>query len=63
MRTSNAGFGPERDFAPVIINGDCRGHILRSAKGFRTFDRDDQELGTYPTPDAAITALLDAEAA
>jgi hypothetical protein len=48
MRTSSAGFGPERHFAPVIINGDCRGHILRSAKGFRTFDRDDREIGTYP---------------
>jgi hypothetical protein len=59
MRTSSAGFGPERHFAPVIINGDCRGHILRSARGFRTFDRDDRELGTYPTPDAAVAALLE----
>jgi hypothetical protein len=59
MRTSSAGFGPERHFAPVIINGDCRGHILRSAKGFRTFDRDDREIGTYPTPDAAVAALLE----
>ena len=63
MRTSSAGFGPERHFAPVIINGDCRGHILRSARGFRTFDRDDHELGTFASPDAAITALLAAEAA
>jgi hypothetical protein len=54
MRTSSAGFGPERHFAPVIISGDCRGHILRSAKGFRTFDREDREIGTYPTPDAAV---------
>ena len=58
MRTSSAGFGPERHFAPVIINGDCRGHILRSAKGFRTFDCGDREIGTYPTPDAAVAALL-----
>jgi hypothetical protein len=63
MRASSAGFGPERHFAPVIINGDCWGHILQSAKGFRTFDRDDHEIGTYPSPDAAISALLDAEAA
>ena len=59
MRTSSAGFGPERHFAPVIINGDCRGHVLRTAKGFRAFDRDDRELGTYPTPDAAVAALLE----
>ena len=63
MRASSAGFGPERRFAPVIINGDCRGHILRSAKGFRTFDRDDREIGTYPTPDAAVAALLELAAA
>ena len=51
-----------RPFAPVIINGDCRGHILRSAKGFRAFDRNDHELGTFESPDAAIAALLEAEA-
>jgi hypothetical protein len=60
MRTSNAGFGPERHFAPVVINGDCRGHLLYSARGWRVFDRDDRELrGTYPTPDAAVVALLE----
>ena len=58
MRTSSAGFGPERHFAPVIVNGDCRGHILRSAKGFRPFDRDDHELGIFASPDAAVGALL-----
>ena len=63
MKTSSTGFGPERHFAPVIINGDCRGHILRSAKGFRTFDREDHEIGTFASPDAAIAALLDAGAA
>jgi hypothetical protein len=50
-------------FAPVILNGDCRGHIFRTAKGFRLLDRDDHELGTFPNPDAAVAALLDAEAA
>jgi hypothetical protein len=33
VKPSSAGLAPERHFAPVIINGDCRGHILRSAKG------------------------------
>jgi hypothetical protein len=55
--------GDYHTFAPVIINGDCRGHILQGARGFRTFDRDDREIGTYPTPDAAISALLAAETA
>jgi hypothetical protein len=48
-----------KSFAPVIVNGDCRGHILRSAKGFRTFDRDDREIGTFASPDAGIAALLE----
>jgi hypothetical protein len=50
-------FGTLRSFAPVIVNSVCRGHILRSAKGFRTFDRDDRELGTFESPDAAVAAL------
>ena len=52
-------FGALRSFAPVIVNGDCRGHLLASAKGWRVFDRDDREIGTYPTPDAAVAALLE----
>ena len=63
MRTSSAGFGPERHFAPVSVNGDCRGHLLASARGFRTFDRDDREIGTFDSPDLAIAALVEAEAA
>jgi hypothetical protein len=64
MRTSSAGFGPERHFAPVILNGDCRGHLQASARGWRVFDREDHELPEmYPTVDAAIAALVDAEAA
>jgi hypothetical protein len=27
----------------------CVGHLLRSSKGFRAFDRDDKEIGTYET--------------
>jgi hypothetical protein len=54
----------EHPFRPVIgTHGDCRGHLLASAKGFRTFDRDDHELGTFASPDAAIAALLEVEAA
>jgi hypothetical protein len=62
MRTSSAGFGPERHFAPVIVNGDCRGHVLRTAKGWRVFDHEDRELsGTFASQDAAVAALFAAE--
>jgi hypothetical protein len=63
MGTSSAGLRPELFFAPVVGISGCVGHLLRSARGFRAFDRDDREIGTYPTPDAAIAALLEREAA
>jgi hypothetical protein len=46
-------------FAPVIIGDACRGHLLASARGWRVFDREDREIGTYPTPEAAVAALLE----
>jgi hypothetical protein len=46
-------------FAPVIIGDACRGHLLASARGWRAFDREDREIGTYPTPEAAVAALLE----
>jgi hypothetical protein len=55
---------PEHPFVPIIaVNGDCRGHLLYSAKGWRLLDREDREIGdgTYPTPDAAVAALLEHE--
>jgi hypothetical protein len=65
MRTSSAGFGPEHHFAPVIVSGDCRGHLLQTARGWRVFDKNDREIGrgAFLTADAAVSALLDAEAA
>jgi hypothetical protein len=60
MRASDKGYP---HFAPVIIGDACRGHLLASARGWRAFDREDREVGTYPSPEAAISALLKAAAA
>jgi hypothetical protein len=60
MRTSSAGFGPERHFAPVISEHGCAGHVLRTCKGIRAFDVEDRELPEmYATVDAAVAALLE----
>jgi hypothetical protein len=32
--------------------------VLRSARGWRAFDRDDKEIGTFANPDDAVAALL-----
>lgn len=38
----------------------CIGHLLASRGGaYRAFDPDDKEIGTYPTPDLAVAALLE----
>jgi hypothetical protein len=47
----------EPAFAPVIVGDRCLGHLLRSAKGYRAFDRNDREVGTFLNVDAAIAAL------
>jgi hypothetical protein len=36
-----------------------QGAYFAKRQGFRTFDRDDREIGTYETPDAAVAALLE----
>jgi hypothetical protein len=32
---------------------------MRSAKGFRAFDSDDREIGSYPNADLAVAALME----
>jgi hypothetical protein len=44
---------------PVHDTTGCVGHLLRSAKGFRAFDANDKEIGTYPTAGLGIVALLE----
>jgi hypothetical protein len=44
---------------PVHNASGCCGHLLRSAKGFRAFDRDDKEIGVYETADLGFVALLE----
>jgi hypothetical protein len=35
----------------------CLGHLLKTARGWRAFDRQDAELGTFESEDAAAAAL------
>jgi hypothetical protein len=40
------------------ITGRCIGHLLASrGRTWRLFDRNDAELGTFPTPESAVQAL------
>jgi hypothetical protein len=48
---------------PIIIGGRCLGHILGSARGYRLFDHNDVELGTFPTKEAAVAGLSRQEVA
>jgi hypothetical protein len=45
----------ETPLIPVVGVGGCAGHLLRTAKGFRAFDRDCKEIGTFA--DAALGAI------
>jgi len=44
-------------------NGTCIGHLLASARGWRAFDRESKELGTFPTKEAAVADLSRQEVA
>ena len=37
----------------------CVGHLLRTVKGFKAYDWEDRPIGTYPTPDLAVAALME----
>jgi hypothetical protein len=43
---------------PVLGERECLGSLLRTARGYRAFDSDDREIGTYPTVEAGAAALL-----
>jgi hypothetical protein len=49
----------ECQLVPVHGQAGCAGHLLRSAKGFRAFDADSKELGTFEDAALAAQALLD----
>lgn len=51
---------PEPSFAPVMGPAGCAGHVLRTARGRRAFDRDDREIaGNFASADMAVKALLE----
>ena len=49
------------DFAlvPVMAEGRCADHLLRTAKGFRAFDQEDKPIGVFTDVGAATKALLE----
>ncbi len=47
---------------PVHGVTGCVGHLLRSAKGFRAFDAEDKEIGTFESAALAAAAFLEREA-
>jgi hypothetical protein len=44
---------------PVFNMTGCVGHLLRTAKGFRACDANDNEIGVFETPALGIAALLE----
>jgi hypothetical protein len=53
-------------FRPVFDAADaCAGHLIRTAKGWRAFDRQDIELGIFETEREAarlLASIADADA-
>lgn len=43
---------------PVHGTHGCAGFLLRSARGFRTFDAGEKEIGVFPSAEAGVAALL-----
>ena len=44
---------------PVMGEAGCAGHLLRGAKGFRAFDRDGKQIGTFENINVGTAALLE----
>ncbi len=55
------GNSPDSPARLLPIHGvtGCVGHILRTAKGFRAFDSQDKEVGTFDSAEAGAAALLE----
>jgi hypothetical protein len=49
-------------FVPVVgERGTCAGHLMRGAKGWRVFDREDHEIGTFADFAEGTKALLNSQ--
>ena len=44
---------------PVMGQGGCAGHLLRTHKGFRAFNAEGKEIGMFENLNLAASALLD----
>ena len=57
---------PTTDFKTLIpVHGThgCVGHLIRTAKGFKTYDAADRLVGVYDTANLAVAAILATEVA
>jgi hypothetical protein len=45
---------------PIMGEDGCRGHLLRSARGWRAYDAQDDLIGYFANQSEAVTALLNA---
>lgn len=44
---------------PVLGQAGCAGHLFRGARGFRAFDRDGKQIGTFEKINVGAAALLE----
>jgi hypothetical protein len=45
---------------PIMGEGGCRGHLLRSARGWRAYDAGDDLVGYFANQSEAVAVLLSA---
>jgi len=42
----------------IIVEGSCRGFVLRSRHQYQAYTADEKSLGIYDTEDGAVAALF-----
>jgi len=42
----------------IVVDGQCRGFVLRSRHQYSAFDADEKPLGLYDTEQGAISAIF-----
>jgi hypothetical protein len=57
-KSGDSGQHNMHSLRPVVTSVGCLGHVLRSCKGYRAFDRMDRELGVFTSAGEAACAIL-----